>query len=59
MSALLRLAWASLANRRFTVAVTVAAPPTPVPANATWALGLLGMSLLGFGARRMRRNAQQ
>ena len=42
-----------------TVTVTVAAPPTPVPANATWALGLLGMSLLGFGARRMRRNAKQ
>ena len=26
-----------------------------VPANATWALGLLSLGMLGFAARRMRR----
>ena len=37
-----------------TVSVAVAAP-TPVPANATWALGLLSLGMLGFAGRRVHR----
>ena len=37
-----------------TVSVAVAAA-VAVPANATWALGLLSLGMLGFAARRMRR----
>lgn len=37
------------------VTVSVTAVPAPVPANATWALGLLSLGVLGFAARRTRR----